>query len=63
MKKTVKHFVGQVKEQCNDGWSVQFTRPYKEKCTWPKFEDVDIVDENDIIKILPEPTVNRRGSL
>lgn len=62
-KKLIKHFVGNVIEQNDGGWIVKFTRPYKNKFVWPKIEDTDTVNENDIITVLPQPTQDRRGLL
>lgn len=62
-KKLIKHFLGNVIEQNDGGWVVKFTRQYKNKFLWPKIEDTDTVDETDIIKVLPQPTTDRRGLL
>lgn len=61
-KKTTKHFVGMVTEACDDGWMVKFTRFSKNTFSWPEAVDIDTVKQSDIVMVLPEPTVNRRGS-
>ncbi|KAK9708599.1 hypothetical protein QE152_g27124 [Popillia japonica] len=59
--KTINHFVGQVQGKSGSRWTVKFTRISKNKFVWPTVEDMDDVDENHIIKILPNPVTNRRG--
>lgn len=61
-KKVIKHFVGKVTESCDDGWTVKFTKYSKNTFSWPKVEDMDTVELGDIVMVLPEPTINRRGS-
>lgn len=60
-KKILKHFVGNVIEKTDGGWVVKFSKPYKNKFVWPKFEDTDTIEEENIITVLPEPLVDRRG--
>lgn len=61
-KKLIKHFVGMVTEPCDDGLTVKFTKFSKNTFSWPKVEDMDTIEQRDIVMVLPEPTVNRRGS-
>lgn len=61
-KKVVKHFVGMVSESCEDGFIVRFMKFSKNTFSWPIVEDTDTVDPSDIVMVLPEPTINRRGS-
>jgi hypothetical protein len=60
-KRSKKHYVGQIvdKETCD--WKVKFTRHTGGAFYWPEKEDTDIIDSNDIIMVLPEPTINNRG--
>lgn len=61
-KKVIKHFVGLVTKACDDSWIVKFTKFSKNTFSWPKVEDMDTVEQGDIVMVLPEPTINRRGS-
>lgn len=62
-KKSLKHFVGKViqKGDC-DEWLIRFLRFKKSKFVWPNVHDEDLVDSANILKILPQPTEDRRGS-
>lgn len=61
-KKLIKHFVGNVIDQTENGWVIKYTKPYK-NFVRAVVDDTNTVDENGIIKLLPEPTVDRRGLL
>lgn len=63
------HFVGQVTSVEDLNYpEVMFLR-YKDSgnsssnFTWPENKDVTAVDASDIITVLPEPTIGRRGEL
>lgn len=60
-KQTVKHFVGQVTENHEDGWLIKFTKFSNDQFVWPKTEDLDTVEDSDIVRVLPDPEVTRRG--
>lgn len=61
-KKTTKYYVGKVIEKNGaDEWQIKFARFRKNKFIWPNVEDEDIVDSANIVRILPEPTEDRRG--
>lgn len=60
-KKSVKHFVGQIIENTNEGWLLKFTKYRDKYFFWPEKEDTDLVDSENILKILPEPLKSRRG--
>lgn len=51
-----------VTKATDDGWRVRFTKMSKNVFLWPDVEDVDTITPNDIVLVLPEPSVNRRGS-
>ena len=60
------HFVGQIIDVISSTeFQVSFMRPeYSPKCrqyTWPTHDDIDVCAFNDIVSILPNPTINRRG--
>jgi hypothetical protein len=62
-KKSVYHYVGQITGKIDDGWSVKFLKYTKNKFIWPDKIDDDVVETEDILKILPIPTRGRRGCL
>lgn len=63
-KKTVKHFVGQIiRVENGEDITVKFVKKYKSKYVWPELADIDNVAFENIIKLLPEPEVDRRGTL
>lgn len=68
-KKTIKYFIGQVVAACGESWEVKFVKkvPSKRdaavKFGWPNTDDIDIVNQQDIIKLLPAPETDRRGLL
>lgn len=63
LKKSKKHYVGQIVDREDCDWKVKFTRHNNGAFYWPEKEDCDVVDSNDIIKVLPEPTINNRGAI
>jgi hypothetical protein len=65
-KKTIRHFVGQVIGSSDEGWDVKYVKKsssddYNIKFVWPVFDDTDTVSDEDIKKILPDPTIIKRG--
>lgn len=44
-----------------DDWIIKFTRGKNNEFVWPSSEDLDTVPECDIVKIIPDPVVDRRG--
>lgn len=68
-KHSVKHFVGIVEsiEEDSENAIVRFLRKVPNKkisiFTYPENEDVSVVTDADIIKVLPEPKMGRRGEL
>ncbi|KAK9702510.1 hypothetical protein QE152_g29920 [Popillia japonica] len=60
-KKYVKHYIGQIIEKIDLEWKVKFTKFANKKFFWPDIDAVDIIPEEDIVKILPDPVINRRG--
>jgi hypothetical protein len=62
-KKSVYHYVGQITGKIDDGWSVKFLKYTKNKFIWPDKINDDVVETEDILKILPIPTRGRRGCL
>lgn len=63
MKKSTRHFVGKVlRSEGSDNWVVKFLRFKKKQFFWPAVDDEDIVDSSNILKTLPPPTADRRGS-
>lgn len=61
LRKTKKHFVGQILELVPDGLKIKFTRQSSGGFIWPDKEDCDEVSPEDIIQVLPEPNTNNRG--
>lgn len=66
-KKSVMHYVGQILElnQENDDYLVKFVHKCKgdNSFVWPEKEDLSVVPRNDIIIVLPEPQIDRRGKV
>lgn len=61
MKKSKKHFVGQVLNTTEDGFKVKFTWQALGGFIWPEKEDCDNIPEQDVLQVLAEPTTNNRG--
>lgn len=67
-KKTIKHYIGQVKNIENGEVSVNFTRKsnFLNKTSifiFPTVTDCWPVPEQDIISVLPKPQISRRGEI
>lgn len=63
-KKTVKYYIGKIVDQNDDGFEVKFLRKTKaNKFCWPHVDDVAMVEENDIERILPNPQIDHWGKL
>lgn len=63
-KKTLKHFVGQVKEMYpDDNLKVQFVRKKGDLFIWPTVPDVDTINMSDVVQVLPAPQNGRRGQI
>lgn len=60
-KKTIRHYVGQIIEKMEEEWKIKFARFSKGMFIWPQEEDTDSIREEDIVRILPQPTTDRRG--
>lgn len=61
-KKAVKHFVAQVLGKEEEGWNLKFTEYKQEKFKWPIEMDTDVMNDQDIIRVLPDPILGRRGN-
>ncbi|XP_068897506.1 uncharacterized protein [Tenebrio molitor] len=61
-KKAVKHFVAQVLGKEEEGWNLKFTEYKQEKFKWPIEMDTDVMNDQDIIRVLPDPILGRRES-
>ncbi|XP_068083401.1 uncharacterized protein [Anabrus simplex] len=63
-KKTCKHYIGRIivknEEDCS---VVTFARKVASRPTfiWPEIEDICEVSDSDILMVLPEPSIGRRG--
>lgn len=66
-KKTKKHFVGQIVEITVEDLKIKFTRKKEDTLKsifyWPEVEDESVVNEDSVVKLLPEPNLGRRGEL
>lgn len=70
-KKSVKHFVGKVISMEDNFAKVKFVRKKKESkfdrglvFSYPRVDDVCTIQNlNDVILVLPEPTISRRGHI
>ncbi|KAL4706537.1 hypothetical protein ACJJTC_015735 [Scirpophaga incertulas] len=70
-KKSVKHFVGKVMSMKDDVPEVKFVKKVKESkfkrgsvFTYPTIEDICTMKHlDDIVKVLPEPKISRRGHI
>lgn len=60
-KKRVRHFIGNILSKVDQGWEVKFLKCNKKSFTWPEVDDVDIVSNENIVKVLPNPSHGRRG--
>jgi hypothetical protein len=59
-----KHYIGQVLELNGDMWKVKYLKknPRCDKFYWPVQEDIGNITEEEIVRVLPEPTIDRRGN-
>lgn len=61
-KKTVKRFVGQVLNVSEDGLKMKFSRRIAEsKFKWPTTDDIAIIEEKQIEKILQPPIMTTKN--
>lgn len=66
--KTTCYYVGKVLDN-NKDCTVKFLKKFKSKSennsefVWPSIDDVGMVLQQDIMVILPEPSVGKRGEL
>lgn len=58
-----KFYVGQVLEASCDQVTIKFLRKKQKMFRWPDIDDVCRVRVEDIIRILPQPKVHRRGGI
>ena len=64
MKKSVKHFIGQIMSLHDDIISVKFLKSTGQgKFVWPEKEDTDMLQNTTIAMILPQPEMDRHGIL
>lgn len=61
LKRSKKHYVGQVIDIIEDGFKVKFTRQALGGFIWPEKEDCDNISDQDVLQVLPEPITNNRG--
>ncbi|KAG5886259.1 hypothetical protein JTB14_020822 [Gonioctena quinquepunctata] len=59
-KKTLERFVGKVIE---DNIRVTFLKMEGEYSVWPDVQDIDTINKDDVLQILPSPKGGRRGQL
>jgi hypothetical protein len=50
------HSIGQA------DWNVKFVKFKDDHFFWPELEDFDTVSQEDVVKMLPEPALDRRGN-
>lgn len=65
-KSSCKHFVGQIIGDVKSGdgdFTVKFVRKTSNYFQWPEQQDISVVDKEDIITVLPEPSPGRRGQV
>lgn len=64
-KKSIKQYIGKVVSTKNGVPTVKFLRRIKRSSTfvWPAEEDVTEVEKEDILTILPSPSIGRRGEI
>lgn len=61
LTKGIKHYVGFVQKKIQSRWEVKFVRCKGASFVWPTVEDVDVVTNDSIVKILPNPEMTKRG--
>ncbi|KAG5879953.1 hypothetical protein JTB14_024546 [Gonioctena quinquepunctata] len=62
-KKTLKRSVGRVIEVLDDNIGVTFLKMKGEYFVWPDVQDIDTINKDDVLQILPSPREGRRGEL
>ncbi|KAG5883690.1 hypothetical protein JTB14_007409 [Gonioctena quinquepunctata] len=62
-KKTLKRFVGKVIEVLDDNIRVTFLKMKGEYFVWSDVQDIDTINKDDVLQILPSPKEGRRGEL
>ncbi|KAJ3619046.1 hypothetical protein MTP99_005835 [Tenebrio molitor] len=63
-KKSTRHYIGQIKSRAGCEWNVGFLKHTKNNSfTWPQIEDTDVIMDENIIRVLPEPIKDRRGHI
>ncbi|XP_047026859.1 uncharacterized protein LOC124635108 [Helicoverpa zea] len=56
-----KYYVGFIQKQIDSRWEVKFARRKGAAFAWPIIEDIDTITADSIVKILPNPTITKRG--
>ena len=60
-KKTILHYTGKIVDIDGFECDVKFLKQVRGQFVWPEKDDVDTILKEDIVTILPEPIVDRRG--
>lgn len=60
-KKRIRHFVSNVLNETDEGWEVTFLKFGRKIFSWPDIDDIDTINKEMIIRILPDPKRGRRG--
>lgn len=61
-KKDVKHYIGEVLNFLDDECNVKFMRRCLQHAfVFPQVDDISLIQEQDIVKVLNPPTAVRRG--
>ena len=64
LKNKTHHFVGQVLATGNEEVRIKFVRTAgKSSFFWPLKDDIDALAHENIIRLLPEPNIDRRERL
>jgi hypothetical protein len=64
---TLLHYVGLIygkNHSCGKGegnWNIKFVKYKDGHFVWPAIEDTDTIDEEDVVRVLPVPSTDRRG--
>ncbi|KAJ8721072.1 hypothetical protein PYW08_006537 [Mythimna loreyi] len=56
-----KYYVGFVQKQIDSRWEVKFVRRKGTAFAWPIIEDIDTITADSVVKVLPNPTITKRG--
>ncbi|KAG5864898.1 hypothetical protein JTB14_036348 [Gonioctena quinquepunctata] len=62
-EKTLKRSVGEVIEVLDENIRVTFLKMKGEYFVWPDVQDIDTINKDDVLQILPSPKEERRGEL